>query len=389
MVKAEAELAVLVGGGGGNAAVYNDEGAYLAAIAGQNNISEGFEDDLAWGAARSPATAGSITSQGVSWASNHPDNDITTGGGPAFTGDWGFFSMPHGDQSLTQPMDFITDGFSGAAPMAMNAVGGWFVGTSGAQLSLVLDGDETNVIDLGPVGVVHSFFGVVVDGSFHSFEFRETEGTVEDPKIVFVDDVTISVTGTTATPPTGVVAGVANFPGALGSDWHTDLFLHNATAGAISVQLSFSPANSGPGDPVALSVTPDETLALADVVNTLFGATGSGAIQWRVVSGDAAGLLVSANTYNRVDTIRKYGQQIPGVRWSETAPAGTSVWVPALASRYRTNLGFATDETCSRVTIRGYDQTGLQVAQRVLNVLPLTWVQLNGIFRNVFPQSVG
>ena len=120
------------------------------------------------------------------------------------------------------------------------------------------------------------------------------------------------------------------------------------------------------------------------MVNTLFGVTGSGAIQWSVVTGDPTGLLVSANTYNRVDATRKYGQQIPGIRWSDASTTGTSVWTPALAGRYRTNLGFATDETCTRVTIRGYDSSGLQVAHRFLNVQPLTWVQLNGIFRNVF-----
>ena len=167
--------------------------------------------------------------------------------------------------------------------------------------------------------IQHTFYGVVVDGSFTTFEFRETEGTVEDPKIIFVDDVTIglvdgvvnrppegvivqptaavhggdrrarllrgrrqrsrwrcgdrglglrrrndldgsragrsrastgagsytvtftatddkgladptpdsrlvTVTDQPPAAPTGVVAGVANFPGALGSDWHTDLF---------------------------------------------------------------------------------------------------------------------------------------------------------------------
>jgi len=204
VVKAEAELAILIGAGG-NATVYTDEGAYLAALAGQDTISEGFENDAVWGGVRSPATAASVTSQGVSWTSNHPDNDITTGGGPAFTGDWGFYSLPHGNQNLTQPFDFITDGFSGGGATPMNAVGGWFVGTSGGQLSVILDGDETNIIDLGPVGVVHDFYGVVVDGSFSSFEFRENEGTVEDPKIVFVDDITIGLVGDVNRPPEGTI----------------------------------------------------------------------------------------------------------------------------------------------------------------------------------------
>lgn len=482
IVKAEEALAGMVGAGVGNATVYDSENAFLGAISGQEILEEGFESASAWGSVRSPAAAASVTSQGVNWTSNHPDNNITTGGGPARTGDWGFYSLPHGDQTVTDPNGFVTDGFSGAGSTNLNAVGGWFISTSGGEISVILDGDEANPISLGPVGIQHTFYGVVVDGTFSSFEFREIEGTVEDPKLIFVDDVTIGVEGgavnrppvgtilqpatdltvavgepvyfdgaatdpdgdavtvlwsfgdgTTSTaltpgvrsyavagsygvtftatdalgladptpdsrmvtvttapaaPPTGVVAGVANFPGAQGSDWHTDLFLHNAASGPISLDLSFSPANGTPGAPENLIVEPDQTLPLDDVVQTVFGVTGSGAIQWTVVSGDPTGLLASANTYNRVDTTRRYGQQVPGVRWSEASPSGTSIWVPALAGRYRTNLGFATDETCTRVTIRGYNSSGLQVAQRILNVQPLSWVQLNGLFRTVFPDLI-
>ncbi len=480
IVKAEEALAEMVGTAIGNATVYENENAFLSAIGGQDTVSEGFENNAVWGDVRSPAVAVSVTSQGVTWTSNHPENNITTNGGPARSGDWGFYSNPHGDQTLTGLNDFITDGFVGAGSTNLNAIGGWFISTSGGQISVILDGDEGNPISLGSVGnLAHVFYGVVVDGTFSSFEFRETEGTVEDPKLIFVDDITIGVEGgsinhppvgvilqpvsdlsvavgepvffdgtaadpdgdavtvlwnfgdgTTSTaltpgdrsyaaagsyvvnftatdalglsdptpdsrsvtvtsppamPTTGVVAGVANFPGAQGSDWHTDLFLHNAASGPISLELSFAPANGVPGVPENLIVEPDQTLPLDDVVQTVFGVTGSGAIQWTVVSGDPTGLLASANTYNRVDPTRRYGQQVPGVRWSEAPLSGTSIWVPALAGRYRTNLGFATDETCTRVAIRGYDKSGLQVAQRILDVQPLSWVQLNGIFRNVFP----
>ena len=480
LVAAEAALASLVGPG--NAAVYTDEGVFLAALAGIDTVAEGFEDDAAWGASRSPAAVASVASQGITWSSNHDGNEVTTGFGPARTGDWGFYSWPHGDQTVTQPTDFITDGFTGAGSTAMNAVGGWFVAISGARLSLILDGDEANPIDLGPVGISHGFLGVVVDGSFGSFEFRETEGTVEDPKLIFVDDVTVGLAGgsanrppvgtivqpagnvtvtageavffeatasdpdgdpvtvlwdfgdgTTSTaltpgdhvyatagsypvtltatdgrgladptpdrrtitvlppqaePTTGVVAGVANLPGALGSDWHSDLFLHNAGPGPATVSLRFSRSGGLPGSPATVALAADETVAVDDVVGTLFGTTGSGAILWTVESGDAAAVLVSANTFNRVDASRRYGQQVPGVRWADAAPAGTSLWVPALAGRYRTNLGFATGEGCTGVTVRGYDRSGAQVAQRLLSVAPLSWVQLNGLFRNVFPDLI-
>jgi hypothetical protein len=136
---------------------------------------------------------------------------------------------------------------------------------------------------------------------------------------------------------------------------------------------------------VALTIEADRTVVLEDVVSSEFGTTGSGAIHWTVVSGDSTRLLVSADTSNRVDATRRYGQQIPGIRWADVSPEGTSVWLPALAGRYRTNLGFATDADCSRVTIRGYDRFGSQVAQRILDVQTLSWVQLNSLFRRVFP----
>jgi len=67
---------------------------------GHASFFEGFEDDLAWGAVRSPNAAPSVASQGIVWASNHPDppaeNEITTGQGPARTGLWGVFDPEHG-----------------------------------------------------------------------------------------------------------------------------------------------------------------------------------------------------------------------------------------------------------------------------------------------------
>ena len=123
-------------------------------------------------------------------------------------------------------------------------------------------------------------------------------------------------------------------------------------------------------------------------MNNEFGAQGSGAIHWRVTTGDAARLLVSANTFNRVDDVRRYGQQIPGVRWSDVPAPGTPVFLPALAGSYRTNLGFATDASCTQVVVRGYDRLGELRAERWLDVESLSWLQLNALFRNVFPDLV-
>ena len=91
---------------------FGDEGAFLAALTAHNlvPVQESFEDDVAWGAVRSSIVGGSfmapsVTSAGVTWAANNAGSGITTGSGPARTGAWGFFQLPHGD-----PAGNIRDG---------------------------------------------------------------------------------------------------------------------------------------------------------------------------------------------------------------------------------------------------------------------------------------
>ena len=471
---AERLLARLVAGVG-EATTFTDESAFLAALGGLAIVAEGFEEDAAWGGARSPAAQPAVTSQGITWTSNHAANRISTSGGAARSGDWGLFSDPHGDQNVANPTDAIEDGVIGSSGRPQAAVGFWVRGTAGGEVVLILDGDEADPIELGPVDGQHRFYGVVVDGSFTSFELREVEGTLEDQKLVFFDDVTVALLGgganqapegvivlptsdltvspgepvffegaasdpeggpvtvvwdfgdgrsstelvpgdvvwtvtgvyvvtlaatddqglddptparrtiTVAAAMDGVVAGVASVAGAQGSDWHSDLYLHNAGDSEAAVELYFSPADGTVGVPEQVTVEPDQTLALEDVVASVFGTSGSGAIFWRVADGVPSRLLVNANTYNRVDDVQRYGQQVPGVRWSDAGHAGPHVTVPALAGRYRTNLGFATGADCTVVAVRGFDRAGALVAQRTIAVQPWSWVQLNSLFERVFP----
>lgn len=369
--------------------VYTDEAEFVGATSGHASFHEGFEDDGAWGPSRNPETVASVTSQGVTWASNHPANGVSTGGGPALTGNWGFYSNPHGDQSVPNPTDPIEDGFTGSSENPLAAVGGWFTGLFGSQIQLILDGDEANPIDLGPLDSMHRFYGVVVDAGFTTFEFREIEGTKEDQKLIFADDFTFAVAaggGDNQLPVmTGVVAGVAEVQGAKASDWHTDLYLHNASANHTMVELYLRPDGGSIGTPVSLTIGADRTEALHDVVSATFGSSGSGAIFWRVVTGDANRLLVSANTFNRVDAVKRYGVYVPGIRWSQAATAGASLFVPALAGPFRTNLGFSTDGNCTMVRIRAIDRFGAVLSQRTVPVEPYGWQQLNELFRREFP----
>ena len=196
----------------------------------------------------------------------------------------------------------------------------------------------------------------------------------------------ITVSGGSAVPATdGVVSGVADIRGFEGSDWHTDLYLHNASGGDIVVELSFGIGSGLVGTPVSRTVGPNRTEALEDVVSSVFATQGSGAVFWRVVTGDPARLMVNANTYNRVDSARRFGQQVPGIRWSSVPAAGTPMYVPALAGSYRTNLGLATDGDCSQVIVRGYDRQGALRVERTLQMQPTSWTQLDRLFRSAFP----
>lgn len=180
---------------------YTDESAYLNALAllGYVPVHEGFEDDGAWGAVRTTIpggqhTAPSVTNLGITWTSSSPNNEITTGPGPAHTGQWGFYSLPHGDYE-----NGITDGWRGTASESLVAIGGWVhTNTPFAAVVVFLDGDELNPIDFAGDNVLggpYRFFGVIDPDGFSVFDFRETEGTIDDQKYIFSDDFTFAFGG--------------------------------------------------------------------------------------------------------------------------------------------------------------------------------------------------
>jgi len=181
---------------------YLDEATYLSDLAalGSSTFQEGFEDDGAWGTVRSTISGGTntapiITSMGISWTPNNPNSEITTGQGPARTGLWGFYELPHGDFG-----NGVTDGWIGTSQDPLWGVGGWIeTNTPFAEVEMILDGDTLNLVDFGDhlVTTQHQFFGVIDTNGFTTFEVREIEGTLEDQKFIFSDDYTFGLPGST------------------------------------------------------------------------------------------------------------------------------------------------------------------------------------------------
>jgi hypothetical protein len=195
--------------------VYIDEPAFLDALAGlgYTPVHEGFEDDATWGDVRGLAPA--VSSQGLTWTSNNLISNITTGEGAAITGQYGFYSIPHGSYGNPDPgTDCLIpgdcgDGFRGRGVDALlYAIGGWVdTNTPFAKLGLFLGEYPDNPMDFGEtcdppdsencfsnstIGTTPKFFGVIDELGFERFEYRELEGKLEidggDRKNIFADD---------------------------------------------------------------------------------------------------------------------------------------------------------------------------------------------------------
>lgn len=182
----------------------------------------------------------------------------------------------------------------------------------------------------------------------------------------------------------GVAAGVAAAPGREGSDWHSDIWMHNAGASAARVRQCFAELgeSADPDTCVESVVNAGSTVAQPDVVSSQFGETASGALLWEVVSGNPDRLLVEGRTYNRISATEHMGHAVVGLSWSQAPEPGTPQLLPvAVGVRYRTNLDVATDHRCSQVRLQIRDANGTAKVDHVLEVEPGGWLQLGDVVR--------
>jgi len=121
------------------------------------------------------------------------------------SGTFGLYSIPNGDPDVvTDPtvcnveiipeQCFLHDGFVGTSDGAgtLYGVGAWINGTSGAEVTLFLDGVE---VGFGTDGIINSwtFLGVTDTAGFNSFEFREINGKGLELLTIRADDASLGV----------------------------------------------------------------------------------------------------------------------------------------------------------------------------------------------------
>lgn len=232
-VTAEAVVVLSACEGGPDVYACWNESEYLrkAAELGLHSFTEGFEDDAAWGAARSPYDQSAVVSQGVRWTSNHwydpAWNVLTTGNGAARSGQGGLFDFEHGYATGTTGQCDIddppahclfNDGWSGTREPGgpvLHGVGGWVRGIYGATVVIILDGGAPlggwRTFDFNFMGVIDSR-----PGGFQSFRFEETDGKVGQAFYVWADDFTfLTDAPVTAVEPGEDPATMVSFAGAV------------------------------------------------------------------------------------------------------------------------------------------------------------------------------
>jgi hypothetical protein len=132
--------------------------------------------------------------------------------------------------------------------------------------------------------------------------------------------------------PSGVrstIPAVGRAPGANGTFWRSDVRLFNPTAGALGISLRYQ------GSTIPMTVLPNQTIVLRDVLSQFGVASGSGALE--VLWNGNTGPVVASRTYTTADNGGTYGQSIDPVQ-----SFGYDSYVPGLRSdsAFRSNVGF-------------------------------------------------
>jgi hypothetical protein len=178
---------------------------------------------------------------------------------------------------------------------------------------------------------------------------------------------------------------LARTAGAGGTQWVTDLTIHNLTDAQLQVGCQFLEADKAnvfnPSFPTRFTLAPRETRIFTDVLNTLFGHTTDikGAVLVTVdpsligANPEGAEVLATTRTYNVGDPAGTFGQTVPALSRTINAAATKSVVTGCVNStRFRSNLGIMNMSLLAslRVNYRVLEGDGSVVAEGMRTLEP-------------------
>jgi hypothetical protein len=205
------------------------------------------------------------------------------------------------------------------------------------------------------------------------------------------DRSAVHAAGWTKTLATGPVyiAATAHVAGAAGTNWRTDLELHNPGTTAATYEIALLRADQANTSPATITRTvgPGQCLRLEDVLFAAFGYDGSAALRITPLGG--AEVVVTSRTYNLTSS-GTYGQFIGGAEASEAITSGEQGRLIQLThnrasgSGYRTNIGFVnTSGGTIDVTVDLYTAGGAYLGSVTTTLQPYMYKQINKIFEAV------
>jgi len=180
-----------------------------------------------------------------------------------------------------------------------------------------------------------------------------------------------------------IVPAAAHAAGKLGTVWRTDLVLYNPGDAEVRAELAFLPAggdNTGAGT-VPVTVPAGASVVLEDVVSSVLGRSGSGAIR----IGATGELRISSRTFTATAG-GSYGQYIPAVLETAAMGPGTTAVLPGLreTDAFRTNLGLVNASGVALdvdVDLAGPD--GSALGHLDVALAPYEWKQIGDVLEKV------
>jgi len=177
------------------------------------------------------------------------------------------------------------------------------------------------------------------------------------------------------------IPAAAHKAGAAGTQWVTDLTIHNRadTRAAFAIDLLPKRQDNSAPETVSFSLEPSSSVGYDDALDGLFNFSGAAALRVRASSGD---LVVGSRTYNDQPE-GTYGQHIAGFPEDEALMSGDQGLLIGLShgADYRTNIGLAS--ACGApisVNVTLYTADGAQLGQRTVELAPYSYVQVTDIF---------
>ena len=196
-----------------------------------------------------------------------------------------------------------------------------------------------------------------------------------------------------AAEKTVYIPSAAHLSGAAGTNWRTDLELHNPGSSTVTATVALLEQDRDNSSPrtAQVSLEAGKSHRYEDVLTSLFSHSGAAALRVTPAGGS---LLVSSRTYNDQPG-GTYGQFVPAIAESQAFPREDTATLIQLAESGSTSTGFRTNigllnlgDSTLLMEVRLYSANGVALGEITVFLDPYELQQINRIFQRVTTNQV-